>query len=392
MIIKCPECELQVSDKALSCPHCGYPIQSPKSKKPTREKSHMRLPNGFGQISKVKGNLRNPYRAMVTVGKTETGKPISKVLKPQGYFSTYNEAYAALIEYNKNPYDLDEAITVLELYEKWTGKYFENIKPSSKRTITAAWAYCTPVYYMRAKDIRVGHIKTCMDNCDSPNTKNRIKSMFNLMLDYALEYGLVDKNYARDFKTESVEAQSTHKAFSDSELGGLWKNQNTPYVCYILLQCYMGWRPQELCKLKKSDVDLEKNIIVGGMKTEAGTNRAVPICSKIMPVLKKVMTLSDALGSEYLCPSLDGSEMTYNKYNKRFRKIMSELSFTNGHRPHDPRKQFVSMCKAVEVDEYAVKRFVGHAIDDITERLYTDRKEEWFCTEIEKLTNYSFEQ
>lgn len=25
-LIKCPECQLQVSDKALSCPHCGYPI------------------------------------------------------------------------------------------------------------------------------------------------------------------------------------------------------------------------------------------------------------------------------------------------------------------------------------------------------------------------------
>ena len=26
-LIQCPECELQVSDKALSCPHCGYPLK-----------------------------------------------------------------------------------------------------------------------------------------------------------------------------------------------------------------------------------------------------------------------------------------------------------------------------------------------------------------------------
>ena len=25
-LIKCPECELQVSDKAITCPHCGYPL------------------------------------------------------------------------------------------------------------------------------------------------------------------------------------------------------------------------------------------------------------------------------------------------------------------------------------------------------------------------------
>lgn len=27
MLMQCPECELQVSDKATFCPHCGYPIQ-----------------------------------------------------------------------------------------------------------------------------------------------------------------------------------------------------------------------------------------------------------------------------------------------------------------------------------------------------------------------------
>lgn len=26
MPTKCPECELQVSDKALTCPHYGYPL------------------------------------------------------------------------------------------------------------------------------------------------------------------------------------------------------------------------------------------------------------------------------------------------------------------------------------------------------------------------------
>ena len=83
----------------------------------------MRLPNGFGQISEIKNkNLRNRFRVMVTVGKTETGKPIAKLLKPVSYFPTYNEAYAALIEYNKNPYDLDKTITMKELYLQHTRK------------------------------------------------------------------------------------------------------------------------------------------------------------------------------------------------------------------------------------------------------------------------------
>ena len=119
MLIKCPECELQVSDKAPACPHCGYPMKPAVKQKPrTKTNKRRRLPNGFGQISEIKNrNLRNPFRAMVTVGKTPEGQPICKALKPRSSFPTYNDAYAALVEYNKNPYDLEPSITVKELYE-----------------------------------------------------------------------------------------------------------------------------------------------------------------------------------------------------------------------------------------------------------------------------------
>lgn len=135
MLIQCPECDLQVSDKANTCPHCGYPLKpdaKPKSsRKPNKRR---RLPNGFGQISEIKGrNLRNPFRAMVTVGKDKNGKPICKPLKPESYFPTYNDAYTALVEFNKNPYDLEPSITVKELYDKWTPEYFKTLKSDDRK-------------------------------------------------------------------------------------------------------------------------------------------------------------------------------------------------------------------------------------------------------------------
>ena len=119
MLITCPECELQVSDKASACPHCGYPMTGGQKRKPrSKNNKRRRLPNGFGQISEIKNrNLRNPFRAMVTVGKDENGRPVCKPLKPESYFPTYNDAYAALVEYNRNPYDLDSGMTVKELFE-----------------------------------------------------------------------------------------------------------------------------------------------------------------------------------------------------------------------------------------------------------------------------------
>ncbi len=412
MLIKCTECELTMSDKALICPHCGCPASSinlPK-KQNAKPNKRRRLPNGFGQISEIKNKpLRNPFRAMVTVGKNEKGHPISKPLKPVSYFPTYNDAYLALVEYNKNPYDLGISISVLELYEKWTQEYFKKLKsPSSKRTITSAWAYCSSVYNMRAVDLRARHIKGCMEegvaiikkeeHHPSPGVKARIKSLFNLMLDYALEYEIVDRNYARTFDIsediiqEKEKARRCHLPFKDEEIEILWANvDKKKYVDIVLIQCYSGWRPQELGLIKLEDVDLNNWTFSGGMKTKAGTNRLVPIHTRIRPLVENKYKEAVALKSEYLINCMDGQThtdnhiLTYDKYQKRFKSIRDELGLNPQHRAHDGRMHFITSAKKYGVDEYAIKYIVGHAINDITEKVYTKREIDWLKTEIEKI-------
>ena len=325
MLLKCPECELQISDKATFCPHCGYPIQPDiKPRKPrNKNNKRKRLPNGFGQISQIKNrNLRNPYRAMVTVGKTSTGRPICKPLKPESYFPTYNDAYAALVEYNKNPYDLKPDITVKELYEKWTAEYFKNATDNYIRTVNSAWAYCSSIYDMRAKDIRSRHIKGCMEEgfrietrgkkkgekvYATPGTKSRIKSLFNNMLDYALEYEIVPMNYARTFElsgdviVEIEKNKKKHFPFDNKEMDLLWKNvDDVKFTDWIIIQCYMGWRPQELATLRLDEVNLEKWYMQAGMKTEAGKQRIVPIHSKIKELVKRNYDFALSINSDYL--------------------------------------------------------------------------------------------
>lgn len=394
MLLKCPECDLPVSDKALTCPHCGYPlIKDAKPPKRKKSKNHKRLPNGFGQISQIKGrNLRKPFRAMVTIGKTSTGRPISKVFD---YYETYNDAYTALVEYHKNPYDLDKSITINELYDKWTAEYFLTLKSkSSLRTITSAWAYCSSVYDMKVQDLRNRHIKGCMDSVESPNTKSRIKSLFNLMLDYALENEIVSTNYARTFTIaddiveEREKQKRAHIPFTSGEIETLWNNTNINYVDIILIQCYTGFRPQELGLIKISNVDLDKGVIVGGMKTKAGIDRTVPISDIIFDFVKTRYEEAKELGSEYLLNCTDSRNnlfLSYDKYANRFEKIMQVLELNPEHRPHDPRKHFVSLCKKYGMDEYAIKYIVGHSIDDITEKIYTEREDGWLIEEIKKI-------
>lgn len=409
MLTQCPECELPVSDKANACPHCGYPLKpSEKQKRPRKSNKRRRLPNGFGQISEIKNrNLRNPFRAMVTIGKTPEGKPICKPLKPESYFATYNDAYAALVEYNKNPYDLEPSITMQELYDKWLPEYEKTVK--STKSATSAWAYCSGVYKMRVMDIRARHVKGCMEEGvaiirgkeqhPSATMKNQIKSLFNMMLDYALEYELVDRNYSRTFNlTEETvkEIQSVkkeHIAFTDEEMDLLWANVSSKQgIDIMLIQCYSGWRPQELGLLELKDVDLENWTFRGGMKTDAGENRVVPIHSRIQDLVLRKYQEAEALGSPYLLNWTDPNnrnkknlKLTYARYQKALERIRDELKLNPNHRPHDGRTHFVTMAKRYGVDEYAIKYMVGHKISDITEKVYTRREFAWLREEIEKI-------
>lgn len=393
MLITCPECNLQLSDKAFACPHCGYPMKKEVKRREPRNKRR-RLPNGFGQISEIKGqNLRNPFRASVTVGKTEDGKFIRKTLQPQAYFRTYNEAYEALVEYNKNPYDLDTTLRVYELYDQWSTKYFAGLKSaSSKRTIISAWKYCTSVKNMRVIDVRARHIKGCMEEAPSANLKSRIKSLFNLMLDYALEYEMVDRNYARTFSVsddirEEAEAnRKEHIPFTDTELSLLWKHAyDMEDVDIMIIQCYSGWRPQELGLIKTENVNISTWTFEGGMKTTAGIDRVVPIHPRIRKIVEKKYKQALEEGREYLLVCGDGTNLTYDKYQSRFCKVRDLLGLNEDHRPHDGRVTFVSLAKRYEVDEYAIKYIVGHQISDITEKIYTKRDVDFLVREIKKI-------
>lgn len=196
---------------------------------------------------------------MVTVGKTSTGRPICKLLKPESYFESYNEAYEALVEFNKNPYDLDPSITLNALYEKWSESYFEKLNSqNSVRSINASWVYCWPLYDFDVRSLRIRHLKSMIENAyltekdgsirvASDGTKSRIKSILNLLFDYAVEYEITDKNYAREFTFTNQAARGArnsegkHITFTADELEKLWNSLNEKrYSDIILINCYTG--------------------------------------------------------------------------------------------------------------------------------------------------------
>lgn len=351
----------------------------------------VKLPNGFGSITKLKRkNIRNPYFVRICVGKTPEGRPILRSLKPKAYFSSYNDAYMALVKYHENPLDLFDNKTIGDYY--WQIYNRDGILDVYK----TAWNYCSGIENIPIRQIQTRHVKYTIENgvfnghTAPPTIKKYTKSLLSLIFDEAIQEDMVQTNYARLYKipksvsVEIKENKKDHIAFTEDELNILWNRTDLKLVDMILVQCYSGWRPNELCKMKISDVDLNNWTFTGGSKTEAGKNRVVPIHENIRELVKNRYEHSC---SEYLFnyekANGDVVPVSYSIYNRAFTKNMNELDMD--HRPHDPRKTFVTLAKKYSVDEYAIKYIVGHYIEDLTERIYTDRDIDWLTSEINKI-------
>jgi integrase len=351
----------------------------------------MKLPNGYGSVHKLSGNRRKPWRARKTAG--WEFDPVDLTTKQKyvtiGYFSTKAEALQALADYNANPYDLSSnTITFEEVYDRWSEEHFKKIVPSACRTWKSAFKYCQPLYKMRMRDIRVNHLENTIKNADiGDNTKSRMKSLFNQMYKYAMKYEIVDKDYAALCDSvKKPKPQIVRIPFSDTEIQKLWDNIDLPFADMILIGIYTGFRPQELSILQIENINFQQRTIMGGLKTDAGRNRIVPIHPVIWELVQKNYDWAKEINSTYLFNDeygQQGTYMTYDKYRRRFDKVMKRLNLE--HRPHDTRHTFVTKAKAAGMDEYILKLIVGHAIKDITEKIYTHRTIEDMQREIKKI-------
>lgn len=346
----------------------------------------MRLPNGYGSVYKMSGNRRKPYRVSKTIGweiDPVTQRPNQKRVII-GYYETKKAALQALVNYNEDPYDLtSHQLTFDDVYEKWSDEYFETITPSAIRTIKSAYNHSKPLHNMIMRDIKVMHLEQTIANADVGSaTKSRMKSLYNMMYKYALKHEIVDKDYAALCNAVKQESPKIERIpFTPSEVAMLFDNLNFPFVDMVLVGIYTGFRPQELTILKVEDLNIENMTIKGGLKTDAGKNRLVPIHPNILPIIESRIAQSMKSKSDYLFNE-DNAYLTYDKYRGRFKKVCNMLG--TSHKPHDTRHTFITYAKSSGMNEYVLKLIVGHAITDITEKVYTHRTIEQLQSEIKK--------
>lgn len=329
----------------------------------------MKKANGNGSVSKLSGIRRKPYIARVTLGWDEsTGRQIRKTI---GTYVTQKEAQKALIDYLDNPYDLDLSnILFKDVYEKWSRLKYPKVSHSAILGYQSAYNNVEKLHNMKIKDIKARHLQEAIDNCSKGQaTKKKIKFLFGQMFAYAMQNDIITKDYSEFVDIGKASEESKREPFSNKEIELLWKHiDDIKFIDTILIMIYSGFRIGELLELETKNIDLINMTMTGGLKTEAGKNRLVPIHPKILPLIEKRYNKDN----QYLIINFKGKKMKYdNYYKEKFIPIMEQLNMK--HRPHDCRHTFATLLSNANANATAIKKMIGHESYATTEKIYTHK-------------------
>ena len=298
----------------------------------------MKLPNGFGSVYKLKGNLRRPWVARKTVGWNEKGQPKYIFI---GYFPTRKEALDELSKYNAKPYD--KRTTFGECEALWWDRNEDTFSYSNLKCHRVSRMRCEPLRKMKMADIRLGDLQTIVDGL-TEGTAKHLKVYLSKIFEYAVQNEILplERHSIIKYINLPTDKGNTVKRqiFTPQEI-----SETTDPLTLILL--YTGMRIGELLELEEEDIHLDERwLYVKKSKTEAGV-RIVPIAERIVPCFDCLPT-----------------SITYKQFAYKLKK-------ENGHLPHDARHTFISRMADLGVDERITKAIVGHAGSGVTETVYT---------------------
>lgn len=363
----------------MFCPYCGKNQTTEKVKRNKR-------PNGTGSLWQRKDIKSQPWCAASTV----TGKRVYL-----GTFQTKTEAIRALTEYEANPVQ-GVNITLEKLHNNWlNSKGYQKLGDSVKSNYKTSWDKLKPLFKSKVKDLRSNDLQAIIDYYEAPHQKcgndgalmyvtdkgkhtykvtnkpyiidglkysalNKIKCLLSKLFIFAMKDDIVLKNYAAFIELpEPNETERT--AFNDIQLEIVRQNINkVPYADYIYALCYLNFRVSEFLELSKDSYHITETgipYLIGGKKTEAGTDRIIPIHDKVLPIVKECLAKN---GETLFCDD-EGKAMNKDRFRERcFYPALDAMELPRTLTPHSCRRTFSTRMSAAGARQEDIIALMGH--------------------------------
>lgn len=394
----CRKCKKAIDDDSVFCKYCGARQEIRRSRR--------QRPNGSGSARKrgrtwtavyIGGYLdRGDSRAqdVLTLGGFQTRTealdfvPVlkaaykipkeerNKALRIARTQPTLTDALKSIETYKrKSPTD---EITFKALYDRWYPFYEQRCDRSTMNGHRAALSYFRELWNAPFASLSADDLQDCIDACPKGRrTQENMKSLGKRLYEYAIGRAIVDRDYA-SYVYISKEGNKPRPALKPEHVELIRKQIGKyPFAEYVYCHCYLGYRPNEMLSLMKDAYHSTDGVeyLIGGFKTEAGTNRAVTIAPQIAPIIRRLV---DAPGL-YIFPGPDG-EMIDDEYyrEKIFYPLLDHLgiqampnkSSPATYVPYSCRHYFSNLLKYASGADKDKAALMGHSDYETTVRIY----------------------
>ena len=197
------------------------------------------------------------------------------------------------------------------------------------------------------------------EKCPTYYTARDVKTILKAMYKRAMVDSIIQKNIAEFIVLPKMEE---HEAtpFTTDELKALWDlfDRKDYFVGYILLMCYTGMMPAELLACKKSNVDTEKQEIVGcGAKTKTRKKSAIVYPDLLAPVVASIMATD---GDKLIHINKD---LFYEEYYACLERAGVEKKV-----PYSCRHTYATEAVKLGVHPAVVQKMLRHSTQKVQER------------------------
>ncbi len=345
--------------------------------------------NGSGSIVKRKRANGTKYFAYAPVKYIEDVDGVVKAVRIcVGSFDKRSEARAALDDWLRHPTDKIN-YTLEDVYKDWFPAAYDTISHQTKTNYETCWQKIKDcpdpqLAEKQIKQITTGELRELLNYYAKPHTDHngsemkplsksyitKIKALLTQIYRHALENNIIDRNYAELVKLPKLE-ESKKRAFTDTEFAILEKNYaKIPGGDAVYALCYLGFRVSEFCALTRFSYNPKNQTLVGGMKTEAGKDRIVPIHPKIRKI---IASWANAHAEALYC---DESGKPYNKdtfRNKVWNPVMQQLGLPKDLTPHSARHTCGTMLSKGGARPEDIQKILGHGDYSVTANTYINQ-------------------
>ena len=345
----CRKCKRDIPDDSIFCNYCGAKqVIAPHPKK---------RGNGQGTICKLPSGK---WQAIVTLGYYTDAQGKRHRRKKTKVFDKKTDAIKALSTLKGDVRQKD--LPLATLYEQFIhSTEFKNLSKTLRRRYEIAWTRWQPLAFTNISELTVADIEAQIKKqAASYNTAFDMSVLLSHLYKLAIKQEIVQYNKCTSVDIPFPRPAPKRQVWTDKEIDSFWAAlPDYPVMAPVLIMCYAGLRFGEISTIKLSDIHLDEGYMIGGIKSEAGIDRQIPIHTRIRPLIEQAMRTNKSRLYEL------GQQGFYKQYYKALEALK-----VRALPPHTCRHYFFSRLTAAGVQGGIIAEVGGHADYNTTVKNY----------------------